>query len=196
MTDDTTRRHEQPGRRSLREYETEVLETTAATAAGAIAGAAAGLSTLVFGPFGAIVGAIVGGLAGGLEGAVGARALDDNLYTPEYDAYYHALWEGTPDRAADRTFDAVRPAFQFGHIAAQHREYLGRDFDLVEPGLRQHWSEELRAHAGEWDAVQRHVESGYSYARSRGLAERRDPTVVGSAGSAVDPVELARARAR
>ena len=52
----------------------------------------------------------------------------------------------------------------------------------------------LRTHAGEWETVRPDVETSYGYARSRGLGVRRDDTVVGSAGSAVDPVELDESR--
>jgi hypothetical protein len=172
----------------------KAASTPATAAAGAVAGATAGLATGVFGPIGMIVGAIVGGVGGAAAGAAGAVATD-NLYTAEHDAHYQALWEGGPDHAADRTFEAVRPAYQFGHIAAQQPEFAGRYFGDVEPELRRRWPDELRTRAGEWGAVRRYVEDGYSHARSQGLGERRDRTVVGSAGSAVDPVELERARA-
>jgi len=172
----------------------KAASTPATAAAGAVAGATAGLATGVFGPIGMIVGAIVGGVGGAAAGAAGAVA-SDNLYTAEHDAHYQALWEGGPDNAADRTFEAVRPAYQFGHIAAQQPEFAGRYFGDVEPELRRRWPDELRTRAGEWGAIRRYVEDGYSHARSQGLGERRDRTVVGSAGSAVDPVELERARA-
>ena len=172
----------------------KAASTPATAAAGAVAGATAGLATGVFGPIGMIVGAIAGGVGGAAAGAVGAAATD-NLYTAEHDAHYQALWEGAADRVSDRTFEAMRPAYQFGHIAAQQPEFSGRYFGDAEPELRRRWPDELRTRAGEWDAVWRYVEDGYSHARSQGLGERRDRTIVGSAGSAVDPVELERARA-
>lgn len=165
----------------------------ASAAAGALAGAAAGISTLVFGPIGLVVGAIAGGAAGAAVGAVGTQAASD-YYSAEYDDYYRSLWDASPRRTADRTFDSARPAFQFGHVAAQHPEFAGRGFTDVEPELRRRWSDDLRAHGGEWDAVRPDVETAYGYARSRGLGVRRDSTVVGSAGSAVDPVELEESR--
>jgi len=163
-------------------------------AAGAIAGAAAGIAVPILGPFGAMVGAIVGALGGTALGmAAGAGA--DDLYTTEHDAHYRDVWENSPDRPADRTFESARPAYQYGHIAAAHPQYGTRHFGEVEAELRQRWSQELRASAGEWEVVRPYVEEGYSYARSRGVGERRDRRVIGTAGSAVDPVELDRARA-
>jgi len=167
----------------------------AGAAAGAVAGAAAGLAVGAFGPVGAMVGAIVGALGGTAAGAAGAQGADDDLYTAQDDAYYHSLWEARLDRAADQRFDRARAAYQFGHIAARHPDFAATHFADVEPKLRQRWPNELRSQAGEWDAVRSYVEEGYSHARSRGAGERRDPSIIGSAGSAVDPVELDRARA-
>ena len=167
----------------------------AGAAAGAIAGAAAGLATSAFGPVGALAGAIVGALGGTAAGAAGAQAADDDLYTMQDDAHYRALWEARLDRAADQSFDRTRAAYQFGHIAARHPDFAAPHFADVEPKLRERWPNDLRTQAGEWDSVRSYVEEGYSHARSRGGGERRDRSIIGSGGSAVDPVELERARA-
>ena len=163
-------------------------------AAGAVAGAAAGMAVPVLGPIGAMVGAIVGALGGAALGTAAGTAPAD-LYTSEHDAHYQDVWQQMQDRPADRTFESIRPAYQFGHLAAAHPQYGTSHFADVEPELRERWSEDLRAKAGDWDLVRPHVEEGYSYARSRGVGDRRDSRVVGTAGSAVDPVELDRARA-
>ena len=165
-------------------------------AAGAIAGATAGLATGVFGPMGAMIGAIVGALGGTAAGTAAATQADDaTLYTQHDDDEYRRIWEAMPNRQADRGFETARVAYQFGHIAARQPELAGARFSDVEPQLRQKWPNELRERVGEWDAVRPLVEDAYSKARSSGVGERRDTSVVGSAGSAVDPVELDRARA-
>jgi hypothetical protein len=166
----------------------------ATAAAGAVAGATAGMIGSQLGPVGAIVGAIVGALGGAAAGAAGGAAATGALYDEQSDAYYRALWDGAPHRRADRSFEAARPAFQYGHVAAQLPEFADRDFADVEPELRRRWPADLRSRAGDWELVRRDVETGYGHARSRGLGALRDTSVVGSAGSAVDPNELARAR--
>jgi hypothetical protein len=197
---DPTLRHggtDPAGQRPLTENEKDTVRTAgppATAAAGALAGAAAGISTLVFGPRGLVVGAVVGATAGAAVGAASSQAAAGDYYSAEYDDYYRRLWEDSPRRAADRTFDSARAGYQFGHVAAQHPEFAGRDFHTVEPELRSRWSDDLRTHAGEWETVRPDVETSYGYARSRGLGVRRDDTVVGSAGSAVDPVELDESR--
>jgi len=203
MTDPTSRPLDTPpaardaGERPLSEEEKDTVRAVGApatAAAGAVAGATAGLATGVFGPIGAMVGAIVGAFTGAAAGAAGAQAATE-LYTAEYDEHYRALWEARPDRRADQSFDSARVAYQFGHIAAQQPQYAGRYFADVEPELRARWSGDFQARAGEWKLVRRDVENAFSHARSRGLGARRDSSVVGSAGSAVDPGELQRARA-
>ena len=173
----------------------KAVSPPAGAVAGAVAGATAGLATGVFGPFGAIVGAIVGALGGGAAGTAGGQAAANDLYTEQDDAHYRTLWEGRPDRNADQGFEAARVGYQFGHIAARQPDFTAAHFADIEPELRRRWPNELRSRVGEWDAVRSYVEEGYSHARSRGAGERRDHTIVGSAGSAVDPVELDRSRA-
>jgi len=187
-----------PAERPMTEGEKDTVRAVSApatAAAGALAGATAGLATGVFGPIGAMVGAIVGALGGAAAGAAGAQAATAELYTAEHDAYYRELWEGRTDRRADQSFDSARLAYQFGHIAAQQPAYAGRYFADVEPELRERWTDDFRGRAGGWDAVRREVEDAYSHARGSGLGAQRDRSVIGSAGSAVDPTELARARA-
>ena len=167
----------------------------AGAAAGAIAGATAGLATGVFGPIGAMVGAIVGALGGTAAATAAGQAAAEDLYTAQDDVHYRSLWEARPGHTGDQGFESARVAYQFGHIAARQPDFAAAHFADVEPALRQRWPNELRERVGEWDAVRSYVEEGYSHARSRGAGERRDTSIVGSAGSAVDPVERDRARA-
>ncbi len=161
--------------------------------AGVVGGALAGLQA------GALGGAAmlgVGGLAGAALGAAAGAALasdaDPTRYTPEVDAHYRALYEG--GAPADAAYDRARPAFIFGHVAASEPELAGRSFDEAEPALQAAWNDELRARAGSWEQARRYVRDAYGHARAEGAGERRMPGVIGSGGSAVDPVELDRAR--
>jgi len=177
--------------RETRAAATTGVGTAAGAVAGAAAGVAAGLGTIAAGPLGAIFGALAGAAVGAGAGAGTA----ESLYNLDYDEHYRALWEGTPGRLADASFDTVRPAYQFGHIAAAQPEYAGRDFHGVESDLRGVWERDFAARYGTWDAMRGYVHDGYGHARSEGLGTRRDLNVIGTGGSAVDPVELARARA-
>jgi len=115
-------------------------------------------------------------------------------YTDEHDAHYRALWEAAPDRVADRPYEDARPAYQLGHIAASQPGYSGRDFEAAEPELRRSWTDDFRTRHGEWDAVRRYVRDGYGHARSEGDGRRLGTMGIGTGASAVDPVELERAR--
>jgi hypothetical protein len=200
VTDPTFRPdHESAARREEAQPEDRAMKAAAppaGAAAGAIAGATAGLATGVFGPIGAAVGAIVGALGGTAAGTAAAvQPGSDTLYTVEDDDRYRRLWESHSDRPDDRGFDSVRAAYQFGHLAARHPDFRGSHFGDVESRLRERWPNELRQQAGDWDSVRPYVEDAYGAARSRGVGERRDANIIGTGGSAVDPVELDRARA-
>ncbi|AHG91890.1 hypothetical protein J421_4353 [Gemmatirosa kalamazoonensis] len=165
--------------------------TATGAAAGAVAGVAAGLGTIAAGPLGAIFGAF----AGAAIGAAGGVGTEESIYTSEHEDHYRALWEATPGRAADASFDTARPAYQLGHVAASRPEYAGRDFHDVEGDLRRIWERDFAARHGSWEAARHYVCDGYGHARGEGFGVRRDTSVIGTGGSAVDPVELARARA-
>lgn len=155
------------------------------TMAGLQAGALAGAATLG-------IGAVAGAALGAAAGAALAQDADPTRYTPEVDEHYRALYHGAP--SADRAYDHVRPAYVFGHVAATEPELAGLSFEEAEPALRAAWNDELRARAGEWAQASRYVRDAFGHARAEGAGVRRDATVIGSAGSAVDPVELDRAR--
>lgn len=132
-----------------------------------------------------------GTMPGLRAGAFGEDA-QRGQFTSDVDAHYRALYEAAP--ASGRSYDSVRPAYVFGQMAASEPGLAGQSFEEAEPALREAWSEELRARAGDWATVRSYVHDAYGHARAEGIGERRDPTVIGSAGSAVDPVELDRAR--
>ncbi|MDF1502934.1 hypothetical protein [Roseisolibacter sp. H3M3-2] len=170
----------------------EITSGLAGVLAGAAAGAAAGLVSLAGGPVGVAIGMVVGATAGALGGWFGGQAAGEVPYDESHDAHYRALYEGgTP---TDRGFDSARPAYQLGHLAAHNPDWRGREFTAIETDLRRAWDGDLRGRHGEWDAVRPYVRDAYGHARSEGAGVRRDTSVLGSAGSAVDPDELARAR--
>jgi hypothetical protein len=181
--------------RPMDEEERRGVKATSAPAgalAGLAAGGAAALVSLSGGPIALGVGAVVGAVAGALGGWFGGAAATEVPYDAAHDAHYRALYEGgTP---TDRGFDAARPAYQLGHVSAHNPDWRGREFSAVEPELRRAWESDLRARHGEWDAVRPYVRDAYGHARSEGAGVRRDLAVAGSAGSAVDPDELARVR--
>jgi hypothetical protein len=164
--------------------------TAAAGAAGGLmaglqAGAAAGALTLG-------VGALTGAVLGAVGGATVGATTEPTGFDADADAHYRGLYEGGHPMG-DRRYDDVRTAFVFGHLAAQEPALAGRPFTEVEPELRAAWTDELSRRAGGWEAVRTHVRDAYGHARAEGAGERRRAThLAGSAGSAVDPVELER----
>ncbi|MFN2565784.1 MAG: hypothetical protein ABR499_12370 [Gemmatimonadaceae bacterium] len=149
---------------------------TVGAAGGAAAGATVGTVTL--GPIGAIVGAIAGAVGGGWSGlAAGAPT----HYTPEHDREYRAHFESDPERVADRTYDAVRPAYQLGHYAARNPDYARREFEAVEADLQRGWSDEIRARHGEWQVARRYARE--AFVRERARAHGRTPVELNMGGT-------------
>lgn len=140
--------------------------------------------------------AVLAAVVGAIDGGIGeAPDVGDAAWSEEDDRHYRALYEGHQARLADVGYDRVRGAYQYGHLAAQHPDFAGRAFPDVEPELQRRWRDELVTAAGDWEAVRTYVHDAYGHARSEGLGVRRDANVIGSAGSAVDPVELREERA-
>lgn len=171
---------------------TDTGRTAVGVAGGAVAGTMAGLQA------GALAGAVtlgLGAVAGAALGAAAGAALAQDAapgrFTAESDAHYRALSEAD---AVPGGYDAARPAYVFGHVAAAEPALAGLTFEEAEPALEHAWNDELRTRAGDWAHVRRYARDAYGHARAEGAGERRDPTVIGSGGSAVDPVELDRAQ--
>ena len=173
-------------------FASKAATTGMVTLAGAVAGTAAGLNTMIVGPLGAVVGALIAAEIAG----VGSEAVvvETAEYGTEHDEHYRGLWMGEPDHPAEAEFETARPAYRFGHVAAYEPAFVGRDFIAAEPDLRALWERDLRTY-GEWERVRRYVCDAYGHSRSSNFGLRRDASVIGTGGSAVDPLELARARA-
>jgi hypothetical protein len=113
------------------------------------------------------------GLAGSLMGAAAsrlgewwssgdadraARSFDDRRDRSCRD-HFEADAAGTT-----RSYDEVRPLYQFGHMAGQSPDYQGRDFGDVEPHLQRAWEEQASESRGDWPEVRGYVGFGYSQA--------------------------------
>jgi hypothetical protein len=160
--------------------------------AGAVGGSVAGLGTMIVGPVGAALGAIFGAELAEVGSQAVARS--EPSYTREHDEHYRALWESDATRPADVAYEAVRPAYMFGHVAAYQTPFVGLDFQAAERELRTAWERDVGARHGAWERVRQYVCDAYGHSRGEDFGIRRDEGVIGSAGSAVDPVELGRAR--
>ena len=128
---------------------------------GVLAGAAIGS---VGGPVGTLIGGIAGALGGWWSGravaeATGALSRDD-------DEYYRKIWEGTPNRPADRSFDDVRPAYHLGHVAAYNPEYANKEWSEVQQELGRGWNDEYTKKYGSWSTVSGYASEGFNRARS------------------------------
>jgi len=126
---------------------------------GGIAGAALGVAG---GPIGLVVGALAGAVGGWWAG----HGIADALSSQDHEAY-RALYESSPDRLADRTYEQVAPAYAVGHLAAHNPSYASRSFDDVESDLQRGWTDDVARRHGQWSAVRGYARTAYEHARNR-----------------------------
>ena len=139
---------------------------TIGKASGGTLGAATGMA---LGVAGGPIGLVLGGIAGAVGGWWAGRGVA-NAITDDDDATYKSHYDETPDRPADRSYDAVRPAYLAGHLAGRNPDYAGRAFEDIEPDLRHGWSDDVAKSGGEWPAVRRFARAGFDRGRRAGGA--------------------------
>ncbi len=109
--------------------------------------------------------------AAGTFGGWWARNTPDDArksFTPEADQACRDHFENV--RRAGRTnrsYESMRPLYQFGHLAGSNPDYQGRSFEEVEGDLQQAWTPEYTTAFGEWNTIRDYVNTGYS-THSRG----------------------------
>jgi hypothetical protein len=126
---------------------------------GGVTGGALGVGLgALLGPAGMIVGGLAGAAGGWWAGRSVAHATDD--FSDETDEHYRRLHE---ERHADRcAWDDARGFYNFGRLARRNPDYEGRQFDEIEPELRQGWRSEGTGPFRSWDEVRPYVQTGYS----------------------------------
>lgn len=129
-------------------------------AAGGITGAAVGA---LLGPVGAVIGGIAGAIGGWWAGRTVSEAVES--FGEREDEYFRSHYDDADVRLADRSYEAVRPAYQLGYVARHNPSYRERTFDEIEPELSRGWSGPVREHAGEWEQARPFVRAGYERRR-------------------------------
>src|SRR5918911_5532036 len=68
-----------------------------------------------------------------------ARENDPSLpgFTPDDEVVFRSYFQHA-NRFADRTYEDVRPAYEFGYSAGRDRRYEGQDFEVAEKDLESH----------------------------------------------------------
>lgn len=139
---------------------------------GGVSGALAGAA---IGSLGGPIGTVIGGIAGAVGGWWAGREISEaaQQYTGADDAFYRNHYDAGDRRLADRSYEAVRPAYQLGHIAGHNPDYAGRSFESVEPDLRRGWDTGTSDAHGAWDQVRGYARDAYT--RSLGLHSEPRP---------------------
>lgn len=130
----------------------------------AVGGVSGVVTGAAIGSAGGPLGTIIGGIAGAVGGWWAGRTVSEaaSRFTDHDDNNYRQAYEARPDRLADRTYDDVRPAYQLGHLASENPDYNGKNFEAIESDLQRGWSNDLRAHHGDWAAVRPYAEEAFT----------------------------------
>jgi len=145
--------------------------TAGKLAAEGVGGAAAGAAGAALGSLAGPAGMIIGGLAGIVGGWWAGKAATESAkhYSAEDDRYYRDKFESSPTRAADRSFDDVRPAYQVGHIAGKNPDYKDREWEAVETDLQRGWTDEVRDRHGDWNAARPYARDAFTRSRASAM---------------------------
>ena len=114
---------------------------------GALAGAAIGGA--VGGPIGAPVGAMIGGIAGAVGGGAAGKAVAENIDPTVENDYWSKNYQSRPYYESGMTYDDYAPAYRSGWESRS--QYQGRQFDEVEPDLRNNWERNKSSSRLSWD---------------------------------------------
>jgi hypothetical protein len=115
------------------------------------------------------VGTVIGGIAGAIGGWWAGRAVVEaaSSLSHEDEAYFREHYDNVPNRAADRAYDDVRPAYYLGQIASHNPNFIEREFAEVEPELERGWAEYADKNGGAWISVREYAAEGFRRGRSK-----------------------------
>jgi hypothetical protein len=127
---------------------------------GEAAGRAMGRGTdMAAGMIGSLLGSAVDTLGEWWSSADAGRAA--RSFDQQRDRSCREHFESTSE-SSQRDYDAVRPLYQFGHMAQHDPSLSGRGFEEVEPTLRDAYRTEKREKDEDWSEVRGYVGFGYS----------------------------------
>ena len=95
----------------------------------------------------------------------GAASQLSNMWSDQADQACRTDYEARSD--SKQSYDAVRPLYQFGHLAGSNPDYQGRSFEDVESDLENAWKGQSGQY-GDWKSVRDYIGAGYMTRNSRG----------------------------
>lgn len=127
---------------------------------GGVVGAGAGAAMgMVGGPVGMIVGALAGAVGGWW--AIDKITGEMGTYGEEDDRWCREHYERPEHHLADRSYEDMRPAYVYGHLAAGNPALAERHFEDAEGELARDWERGLAGRHGEWARARRYAKAAY-----------------------------------
>lgn len=104
----------------------------------------------------------------------------DAGFTDEHDRVFRSHFQRV-NRLADRGYEQVRPAYQYGaEVASSHPDH--RPFEEIEKDLENGWLS-VRVSGGDWASVREFVRAGYDRNHVDNQGRVTDMTAIGTTGS-------------
>lgn len=146
---------------------------------GGVAGAAAGAAV---GSLAGPIGTVIGGIAGAVGGWWSGRAAADAASSIDRsdDDHFQRHFNTSSGTTGGRSYDAVRPAYQVGHVASLNPDYEGRSFEDVEPHLRAGWTGDVATQSGEWSDVRSYARDAFERGQERRVTLAEEQLSVGT----------------
>src|SRR5688500_11070188 len=169
---------------------TDEADSGRGMASGAVGGAAGAVGGAAIGSIGGPVGAIIGAMAGAAGGWWGGKEIGESTFdfSDADDDYYRSGYERASSTTAGgatgvggsrRSYNDVRPLYQFGQLAASNPEYRGRRFEEVESGMRRGWTPELERQYGDWSTVRGYLNEGYTRGNEARITRSEEELAIG-----------------
>ena len=127
---------------------------------GVVVGAAIGSAA---GP----IGTLIGGIAGAMGGWWSGRAVTEAVahLSDSDDEYYRGNYEASPRKLADRSYEDVRPAYLYGHVASSNPDYANQEWHDVSNHLERGWSTDASRKHGDWQTMSTYAGEGFTRGR-------------------------------
>ena len=172
---------------------TDEADSGRGVAGGALGGTAGALAGGAVGSIGGPVGTIIGAVAGAAGGWWGGKEVaestfdfsdaDDDFYRQSYESAAGTAGSSgggrTSGMSTRRSYEDVRPLYQFGQFATRNPEYNGRRFEEIEPQLRRGWTQDLERQYGDWSTARSYVSEGYTRANESRITRSEEELAIG-----------------
>ena len=145
------------------------------TGVGAFGGGAAGaaIGGAIGGPIGAPVGAVIGGIVGAVGGGLAGKGVAESINPTEENAYWQANHQSAPYFENDYEYSDYAPAYKTGYEGYGRYAESGRDYNEVEPELKQDYEQAKGSSRLEWEKAKSATRDAWERLKGKASSENK-----------------------